>query len=497
MAKRSNWALEEPLLRLPDKSCFTIGHAVEGVQIFGGIGSGKTSGSARMLALRYLQAGMGGLVLTVKMDEKDQWLQYCKEAGRMSDLIILEPGNGQRFNFLEFETTVKELTYSTNVVSILNTVVRAGRDQADDKEEAFWRDAMTLTISNTVDLCILAYGKVTVQQLYNVFLTAPKKDEEKTKDNTDTPFMKAYRLAQQKINTEIEAWEKTMPEGWIEQMEELGLADEARGKIVPASRKLILVYNFFLEKYKSLNDKTKAIIDFKFMGFLYRLLQEPVFSMFCDGISTFTPEDCLNGKIILINLPIKLFDQAGKEARIMFKYIWQRTVERRNIKENERPVFLFTDEAQHLLVGNDTLFQTTCRSSRIATIYITQNLSNYHAHMGGNGSEHHVNSFLGTLATKIFHCNSDWGTNFFAATLIGEEWVEDKSRTQGFVGNVNLSNTKSLKLQKCVRPEEFVSLRTGGKLNNYWTGAYIQRQGNAFNNGKNYQRVAFNQNFHL
>ncbi len=497
MTYRKKWNLDDQLLQLPDKSPFTIAHAIEGVQIFGGIGSGKSSGSARMLALRYLQSGMGGLVLTVKIDEKDQWIAYCREAGRLNDLVILEPGNGQRFNFLEYETSVKERTYSTNVVSILNTVIRAGRDVEEGNEDAFWKDAMTLTISNVVDLCILAYGKVTVQQLYDVFLSAPTKEDDKLKEKIDTAFVQAYQLAQNKINTQIDAWEKTMPDGWLDEMEKLGLADAAISKAVPSARTLISVYTFFMKKYKSLAEKTKAIIDFKFMGFLYRLLQEPVFSMFCEGESTITPADCLNGKIILINLPIKLYDQVGKEAQIMFKYVWQRTMERRDIMQNERPVFLVTDEAQHLLVGNDTLFQTTCRSSRIATVYITQNISNYHAHMGGNGSEHHVTSFLGTMATKIFHANSDIDTNQYASDLIGEEWVEDQSQTKTLVGDMHIANTKSLKLQKCVRPEQFVSLSTGGKANKFLTGAYIQRQGKAFNNNKNYQKIVFNQNFHL
>ena len=49
---------------------WTVRDAVEGVQIFGGIGSGKTSGSGRMIALKFLKAGFGGLVLTVKPDER-------------------------------------------------------------------------------------------------------------------------------------------------------------------------------------------------------------------------------------------------------------------------------------------------------------------------------------------------------------------------------------------------------------------------------------------
>jgi len=50
--------LDQPIIELvsaTEKNYWTIRHAVEGVQIFGGIGSGKTSGSGRMLALKYLK----------------------------------------------------------------------------------------------------------------------------------------------------------------------------------------------------------------------------------------------------------------------------------------------------------------------------------------------------------------------------------------------------------------------------------------------------------
>ena len=71
-----NFNLDETLIQFSDDlgiSNWTIRDSVEGVQIFGGIGSGKTSGSGRMIALKYLKAGYGGLVLTVKEEEKSDW----------------------------------------------------------------------------------------------------------------------------------------------------------------------------------------------------------------------------------------------------------------------------------------------------------------------------------------------------------------------------------------------------------------------------------------
>ena len=61
--------LDAPLLRLSHKDVFTLRDACQGVHVFGGIGSGKTSGSGKALASAYLRAGFGGLVLCAKPDE--------------------------------------------------------------------------------------------------------------------------------------------------------------------------------------------------------------------------------------------------------------------------------------------------------------------------------------------------------------------------------------------------------------------------------------------
>ena len=61
--------LDEPLLQYGPKNPFTIRDSFEGVQIFGSVGSGKSSGSGQMYAKSYLRAGFGGLALTAKSNE--------------------------------------------------------------------------------------------------------------------------------------------------------------------------------------------------------------------------------------------------------------------------------------------------------------------------------------------------------------------------------------------------------------------------------------------
>jgi len=480
-----------------EKNSWTIRQAVEGVQIWGGIGSGKTTGSGRVLALKYLSNGFGGLVLTAKIDEKELWQEYCRLTNRTNDLIIVEPGGEHFFNFLEYESSFKGAgkSITENIVQVLKTVIESSEEKSGGKtDDPFWSNALDMLLFNTIDLCNLAYGKVSVQGMYNIVLTAPKKGEPAKEEFKSGSFGHAFTNAQKNVNKQIDAYIETLS---IEQKKLFKDADAMEDliiKAIPDAAILRSIDQFFIEHYRSLSEKTRSIIDFSFSGFLFRLLKEPVHSLLCNTPSTFTPEDCLKGKIILLNLPVKLYHKVGRDCQVMFKYIWQRAMEKRNIKQNEQPVFLWADEAQNFLHAYDAEYQATARSSRIATVYISQNLPNYHANMGGFKSEYRVKSFLGTLATQIFHANTDIETNKYASELIGEGYTVDTTNSATVAGNFSSSRTQSLKLEKMVRPEEFVKLKSGGKLNNLLIEGYMYVQGKPFSGGLNFKKISFKQN---
>jgi len=151
--------------------------------------------------------------------------------------------------------------------------------------------------------------------------------------------------------------------------------------------------------------------------------------------------------------------------------------------------------AQHFLHEHDAEYQATARSSRIATVYISQNLPNYLANMGGAKSDFKVKSFLGTLGTKIFHANADIETNRYASELIGDIFYEETSQTSTAAGTFSSSRTKSLKIDRAVKPEEFAHLKTGGPLNSFRVEGYLHFQGNILKNGLNHIKIQFNQQY--
>lgn len=506
---KQRYDLDTPVLQLPDGDnnqltySWTLRQAFNGLAIFGGIGSGKTSGSGKMIALKYLSMGWGGLVLTAKTDEKSNWQELCKLTGRTDDLIIIEPGGEHFFNIIEhLAAGGEQQAFVENIVHVLGTVIRAGQQKQNGGEDSmFWETALHMTMFNVINLCQLAYGdKISLQLIYEVAQSLPKKQETGVEPPTQeqqraTAYARAFIMARQRVD-ELEAdYRKTLSD--TEKAMDKHQLDMLLEDAIPQLRTMKQVDNFFFEVLHNLSTRTRSVIDFLFMGFLFGLLQDPIYSLLSKRKATFKFSDCYEqGKIILVNLPVKKYHKVGRDCQVMLKLLWQQAMEIRDVEHNERPVFLWADESQHFLHSYDSEYQATARSQRIATVYISQNLPNYHANMNSDKSEYLVKSFLGTLATKVFHANADIETNRYASDLIGEAWTQELQMGDT-IGNKDFSasRTASRTLRKMVRPEQLVGLKTGGKENNYHTVAYMHVQGKKFADGCCFKAVTFNQHY--
>ncbi|ASZ11175.1 TraM recognition domain-containing protein [Chitinophaga pendula] len=492
--------LNTVLLRFSGGAVFTIGDAVEGgTGILGSTGSGKTHGSGTCWAHSFLSHGFGGLVLTAKPDEVDLWRRYCEQTNRIDDLIVVEPGGPHRFSLLDYEVSKNDgnVSVTQNIVSLIETVIESGREKSSGQvNDSFWASAQTMLITSVASLCLLA-GDISVQAMYDVALSAPKGDEErgtKKEDEKESAFQVMYEVARENVMLQVEAFLETLAPEEHKKMEKEKRLEGWVIQNVSDYRMLLQIDQFFAVSYRKLHSKTRSIVEFSFIGFLFQLLQEPFYSLFCNGPSTFTPEDCITkGKIIILNLPVKIYQQTGQQIQIAIKYAFQRAWERRGVLPGEHIPFLWCDEAHLFLHPHDAHFLSTARSSMIATVYLSQSIVGYYASMGGNKSEYKVKSLLGLLSTKIFHANTCMDTNRWASDLFGEEYQTDHQRGVQVGRDFSQSYSESEKLYKRVRPEQFVSLKTGGKKNNYIVEAYIHRQGSPFSNGLNFKKVRFRQ----
>jgi hypothetical protein len=222
------------------------------------------------------------------------------------------------------------------------------------------------------------------------------------------------------------------------------------------------------------------------------LLRSPFRQLFC-GQTTITPDQTFEGKVVILNLPVKKFGESGRFAQILFKTIWQRAVERRG--SQGKPVFLWADEAQFFVTKYDMQFQQTARSSRAASVYLTQSVVNFRASLDSANSTNISDSLLGNLQTKIFHANACPLTNEYAQKLFGEEMQTVVGHTTSQAGRSNSFSKTILPILPAIR---FTVIRKGGSSNNKIVEAYIFQAGRVWKgddgkHSKNWILAAFKQ----
>ena len=168
-----------------------------------------------------------------------------------------------------------------------------------------------------------------------------------------------------------------------------------------------------------------------------------------------------------------------------------------------RPLFIWADECQHFASRYDTLFQATARSSRAASVYLTQNYpSLVPPSAAGATGRAMTDSLLGNMGTKIFHANSDRETNQFAADLCGRRLQCLRNAGTGSslslgrepsVGSTS-SRGRSESMDYEIQPMEFSTLRKGGADSAYATDALVFQNGRLWTGtGRTWQKVAFRQ----
>jgi hypothetical protein len=192
-------------------------------------------------------------------------------------------------------------------------------------------------------------------------------------------------------------------------------------------------------------------------------------------------------------------------AAVMWKYCLQKAIERRadNPGGGGRPVFIWADECQHFASRYDPLFQATARSSRAATVYLTQNYPSLISALGG-GAEGRTaaDALLGNLGTKILHANSDRDTNQWAADLVGRRvgtlrsLGAGSSLSWGAQPSLGLSGSlgRNESMDYEIQPMEFATLRKGGPELGHTVEALVFQNGRRWAaTGRTWQKVAFSQ----
>ncbi len=453
--------MQHPLLMMTPHDPWTVADACEGTQIFGATGSGKTSGSGAAIARAMLLAGFGGLALTAKPDEVELWKKYAADTGRTADLIVFGVNQPHRLNFLDYERARCEQRtggagITENLVAIFGEVLEvADRDGGGGgvSQDPFWARALRQLLRNAIDLAVLANGTVALADIADVILSAPTHPD----DLGDPAWVANSRCCL-----------------WLMRARDRRLTESER-------HDLDITAEYWLREFPKLDERTRASIVSTFTTLADGMRRGQLRELF-GTTTTIVPECTHDGRIVIIDLPIKVYHELGRIAQIIWKYLWQRATEARSITANGRPVFLWADEAQNFITAKDMDFQATARASRACTIYLTQSLSNYLAVLGRSGEGQAVtDSFLGNLQTKIFHAQGDATTNEWAERLFAKHWSW-RSNTSSSDSNDkkkprNLSAGSSQSLESEVMARVFTTLRKGGPANKGLVDAVVFQGG--------------------
>ena len=161
---------------------FTVDDSFKHVFVTGATGSGKTSGSLATFYRSYLAAGYGGLVFCAKKDEKSLWEFYCRQTGRLDDLVIVatDSETPHRFNFLDYELRREGRGAGsvTNIVDLFSTIMDIIENNTKEAlSEDFWdRTALDLVRYAVIVLGLCA-APISVETIEWFILSAPQKHE--------------------------------------------------------------------------------------------------------------------------------------------------------------------------------------------------------------------------------------------------------------------------------------------------------------------------------
>lgn len=427
-------ALNAPLLSLSSNQndAWTLGDSFEHTLVFGGTGSGKTSATGAALATAFIRAGFGGLVLCAKPDEADRWEGYARACGRANYVVRVGVDGQFRFNFLDYLMGLPPAQGGGLVDNAVNTLLRileaaqssSGNGTGQNEGNDFWHKAIRELLSNAVGSLYHAYGHVSLDELLKLINSAPL-SEEQARDAEFQASSFCYATMRRLFD----------------------------GPEVPLSqREATLLVSYFGQTLGRLDAKTRSNIIITLTAEVSPFLKGPLHTLFCTE-TNFIPEITHQGVILILDLPLKRFEHMGVVAQMLVKYLWQKATERRLIAQDTRPVFLFADEAQLFVSPYDVEFQSTARSARAATVYITQNLPSLYARIGGRNPQDQADALIGNFQTKIFHANSDHRTNQWAADTIGKamqrrhsaNWSASESQqySEGYNGNWSVQSGKS------------------------------------------------------
>lgn len=475
----TQWSLDHVLLQWVAETPWTIRDAFQGCQIFGATGSGKTSASLKCVITSMLRAGFGGVLFTVKPEDRATYEEWIERAGRRDDLLVFSPSSGLRYNFMaeELAQTPDVAAAAENLTALVMTAAEIrdrsrGTAGGGGDNGAFFVQNSNKYARNALLVLLLSGTPVTPQNLLRIVMSAPR-----TVDDLNNKSWQASSFCFE----------------CLRRSESASMRDSERAD-------LGIAVDFFCQELPNLNSRTRSSIESTLTAAIDALSRGLVRDMLSSPESNFSASMLYAGKIVILDFPVLVYRDVGQLIQVIVKASLQRAHSRRDVRANPRPTFMASDEYQHLAVDDDQLFQSTARSSHTAVINATQSVTTVMDAFGPH-SEVKVHSLLGNLQTQIFHQQTDTRTISYVQELVGRsrQLMVNGNSTRGgdwlaplfgnnSGGSCGFSETYEFELQA----RDLNGLAKGGPP--HWTAeAIVYQGGRRFPNGRTWMPVTFRQ----
>jgi hypothetical protein len=459
--------LDRKILSLSEVDHVTTRSAVEGILITGAPGSGKSSCSGKQIAYGLLRVpGMGGLILTAKAEETQNWIGYVKACGREKDLIVFNAESGHVFDPLHYEWTRpgRGAGDLESVIDFFSTLISIGKKEGGHAHDPFWERGNEQIMRNVIKLLDLAGERISIANIDRVIKSLPTRPAEFEEEGWQKESYCAQLIAS------IKARKDTLTQ---DQWSDLDFATQ-----------------YIFNKWPAFDERPRSSLEMTWSGMADKFLFNPFNRLFCGGKCTFSPEDTTHrGKIVICDFPLLEYGhETGRLINVILKLIFQRAWLRRKLSDSANPLFLWQDEFQYFVTRRDNFFQQTCRGSRVAVVCLTQNILNLSEELGEDQPGSKTKSFLGNLGLKIFHQQNDTETCNYAADQIGKRYryLESFNAGSGDNQHSHASVGGSQQLVHIVEPIEFTGLIKPDAANPY-AQAVVYQSGKTFNATKTEQ----------
>lgn len=450
---------------------FPIRDLLRSVAIFGASGSGKTSGSGYQLMKALARCKkIGGLILASKPEDREMWQRIFHQAGRLRDLVIFNPQNSWRFNFIDFiHKNGGDARDITEAIMVIGETLEQGESR---EHNPFWKQQKTRTVHSAVEITRGALGKVSAPVLQQFISGAAQSPAELATPAWQAKFhSQCLERACQNARTSVER-------------HDYQLASE-----------------FWIKEYPAMNDRTRSSIIADVMGTLH-VFNQGIVRELVSTTTNVSPIIMDHGMWILMDMPISSYGAAGALILGGMKYLTQRYILHRYTTDDTAATVIWADEYQKVANSFDPPFLAECRSHRGSMVVLTQSVHALYTRIQQAG-EHGTDALLTNFYHKVFHAIGDDKTAAYASSLIGKRLKTrvnvssssgDDNAYDALYGQPKVSASTTQSIENILENREFMQgLRTGGAANGYVVDGIVVRSGEPFSTGENYVKASFSQ----